>query len=448
MGARAIKDGETYSEKIGGRGAGALLLIGRVNAVSAYYRYTDSTGKRPWVELGVLGAEIGLKEARERCQALNTLRREHADLREWLDSEQERERVERETKRRAQEQAAQRATLKDLLDDYIARQKFLQRASADKTESTLKAVVYRDAPALAAFKVQDIEPSHIVDILRPISSRGSKVQRNRVRSHLHAAFQYGLRSEYDETRVSAKSYGLKANPVAAVPPLEGVENAGTRALNEPELRQFYSNLPDVGGVGIVMATFMRFIIALGGQRPLQVLTAKWSDYDMHARTIRIIDRKGRGSKPRVHLVPLTERAFQLLEQVKPITSAHPWPFTSTGTAPLSIVSLKNAINRFLASEHGKVGDETIPHFTAKDIRRTCKQIMVRAGIRRDLRNLLQNHGQTGVDVTAYANDPVAYLPEKLQAMIQYELALSAILKGKRADNVIDMQSWRVPDKSN
>jgi hypothetical protein len=73
--------------------------------------------------------------------------------------------------------------------------------------------------------------------------------------------------------------------------------------------------------------------------------------------------------------------------------------------------------------------------------------MVRAGIRRDLRNLLQNHGQTGVDVTAYANDPVAYLPEKRQAMIQYELALSAILKGKRADNVIDMHSWRMPDKS-
>ena len=56
--------------------------------------------------------------------------------------------------------------------------------------------------------------------------------------------------------------------------------------------------------------------------------------------------------------------------------------------------------------------------------------MTRAGIRRDLRNLLQNHGQTGVDAKHYANDPEAHLPEKRQAMLAYDAALARVLAGK------------------
>jgi len=85
--AAAIQEGQTHSEKIGSRGAGVLLLVGRQHGVAAYYRYTDPDRKRLWIDLGQLIQEISLAEARERCAELNGLRREHPFLREWLNEQ-------------------------------------------------------------------------------------------------------------------------------------------------------------------------------------------------------------------------------------------------------------------------------------------------------------------------------------------------------------------------
>jgi integrase len=433
--AKALAEGETYSEKLSGRGAGVLLLVGRKQSVSAYYRYTDPDGKRPWIELGSLTAEFSIKDAREKCAVLNADRKLHPHLKEWLEAQHLRSRAVDIAVTAEAERAGRMATLEDLLNDYVAHLKILGRSSAVLVEKSFTQVVFKDLAHIGSMKAKDIGPEHIVEILRPVSARGAKVYRNRMRSYLHAAFQYGLKGEYDETRTSAKSFGLTHNPVAAVPALAGVEKEGTRALTDAELRQFYQHIADVKDVGPMMAVFFRFLIATAGQRPTQVLAATHDAYDDEQRTIRIIDRKGRGSQPRVHLVPLTDRARALLSEVEPLTKAYSWPFTSYGVVPISVMSLKNAIKRFLDSDYGKIDGQQMPHFTSKDIRRTCKQLMVRTGIRRDLRNLLQNHGQTGVDTKHYANDPLAHLPEKRQAMIQYEAALADVLEGKKKNKV-------------
>lgn len=78
-------------------------------------------------------------------------------------------------------------------------------------------------------------------------------------------------------------------------------------------------------------------------------------------------------------------------------------------------------------KHGKIDDEQIPHFTPRDLRRTCAQLMQRNGVDDRLSDLLQSHGQTGVVGQHYRNNPEAYLPEKLKAMAGFEAALSKVL---------------------
>ena len=132
--ARAISEGETYSEKVGGRGAGVLLLVGRLNCVSAYYRYTDPDGRRPWIDLGDITKELSLTDAREKCALRNQERKEHPYLREWLEAEEIRKKAEEDAIKAEAARATRLATLQDLLNDYTANLKALGRASATNIE--------------------------------------------------------------------------------------------------------------------------------------------------------------------------------------------------------------------------------------------------------------------------------------------------------------------------
>lgn len=445
--ARALKDGETLSERIGSRGEGALMLARRGDTVSGDYRYTAPDGSRQKIDLGRLGKHNPLRVMRAACRTWNDRRKSHPDLREWIEAENIRQRLELEAARQAEESArraeavaAATGTLEDLLRDYIENLKAKGRVSVGDVEQTFTRIIY--GTPTGSMKARDIEPSHIRDILAQLYRAGAKTARNRLRAYLHAAFAFGLRSEYDESRESGRSFGLTINPVAATAPLDGVERVGTRYLNADELRAFYNELHRTPTTHRVMVAFLKFLIALGGQRPQQVLQVPWTDYDFENRTIRIIDRKGRAALPRVHLVPLTGRALELLEIAREVNPpdgdkprTHPW--TARGSEPISIQSLKNVIARFRKTEAGS----DVTHFTPRDLRRTAKNVMTQAGVRRDLRNLLQNHGQTGVDVRHYANDPTAHLPEKRQAMIAFEAALARVLAGQAlTGNVIEIST--------
>ncbi len=419
--AKALKSGETYSEKVAGRGAGTLLLVGRDGGVSAYYRYTEPGGKRPWIELGQIGRDVSLADARSRCQELAVVRQEHPHLQEWLALERSRAVADLQAE-------VSRASLGELLGDYVASLHSLGRSSAAEVERMFRVEIQERHRALWAMKAKDVTPAHVLDLLRPLTTRGAKVYRNRLRSYLHAAFAFAMRSEFDETRESGKTFSLVANPVTPVPPLAGVERPGERALSDQELLALYEGIHQVPSVGPIVGAFLRFMVATAGQRPLQLLAARWEDYEPETRTVRIIDRKGRGGRPRVHLVPLTDRALEILETVRPFTYGFAWPFSSSGHGPLNISSLKVAITRLRSNPAGA----GLEHFTPRDVRRTAKQLMTRAGVRRDLRNLLQNHGQTGVDASHYDNDPTAHLAEKRQAMMAYEAALASVLEERNS----------------
>lgn len=433
--AKALKKGETHSEKVAGRGAGVLLLVGRGSSVTAYYRYTAPDRTRPWIELGSLGKDITLAQARTRCAELAALRAEHPSLKEWLASENLHEQEALLEEKRRREKEALTGTFRELLDDYLGKMKAQGQPSEVQARNILENDVIAPFPALMGRKARDIEPADISRVLKRVSDRQAFSYRNRARAYLHAAFVYALKHEFNETRVSGKRYGLTVNPVAAIPVLENVENTGERTLSDRELRQLYLNLHKVTNVSALMADFIRFLILSGGQRPLQVLRVPWSGYDLVQKTMLIEDIKGRaGSRQtRLHLVPLSEAAIDILLRVKESTGGFQWPFTTSGKCPLHIGSLKNVMSRYLESPYAVVDGQPMPHFTARDLRRTCKHIMVRAGVRRDLRNLLQNHGMTGVDVKNYGSDPHAYLPDKRKAMEQFSSALNQLLSSPSSD---------------
>jgi len=292
-------------------------------------------------------------------------------------------------------------------------------------------------------KARDIRPDHILAILNPIWDRDAKVQADRMRSFLSAAFSHGLRAENAVGRSSAKSYNLESNP-AVVVAVEKVSVPATRALSDAELKKFWGTVETTEGIGPVMALLFKFVIATGGQRILNICQTTWDDYDLEAGTVRLIHRKGRGGQTmsRPHLVPLTERAVAILERVKDINGCHPWPWTTTGKQHIVVSSPRHAIADWLKSEHAVIEGKQTPSFSPRDLRRTCAQLMQRHGISDQLSDLLQAHGQTGVANLHYRNNPEAALPEKRRAIELFERALAKVLRERQTANVVPLSRKR------
>lgn len=454
-------------ESLPGRGTGALIFK-RPNdgSPACYYRY-HLAGKQVLVKLGVYrrtAREVGfsLPELRDKAAEMAQIAKEHGDVKSYLaklEAAAEAARIEQEraaeaARLKAEEEArerqhlaeieASRGTLGDLFLDYIESRRGKATAGVVKELERLHQTnMLGPHPSIMAMKARDIRPDHILAILNPIWERDAKVQADRMRSFLSAAFNHGLRAENAVGRSSAKSYNLESNP-AAVVAVEKVSAPATRALSDAELRQFWETIEGTEGVGPVMALLFKFVVATGGQRIFNICQTTWDDYDLGGGTVRLIHRKGRGGQTmsRPHLVPLLPRAVAILERVKEINGCHPWPWTTTGKQHIVVSSPRHAVADWLQSEHAVIEGKQVPSFSPRDLRRTCAQLMQKHGVSDQLSDLLQAHGQTGVANLHYRNNPEAALPEKQRAIELFDRALAKVLGEGQADNVVRLLGRR------
>lgn len=181
-------------------------------------------------------------------------------------------------------------------------------------------------------------------------------------------------------------------------------------------------------MGIVISLCIQFLIATGGQRPSQLLRAKWEDYDFERNCVSFENKKRKG-EALIHTIPLTPRALNIIDEVREYTSQLPWPFAFQEKAPVRTDSLSTALDRwhrYRTRLCEQSGDILTARYTPSCLRDTAKSLMVDAGINREVRNLIQSHQLTGVDYEHY--DRHEHLPEKRAGMALYDQELSKVLQ--------------------
>jgi integrase len=465
MEAYAVKTRQ--SEPVGSRGKGTLLLERKASgAIMAFYRERSADSDRR-LPLGILAKkpkpgtdERTLDALRAEALRLSTEAGAAGGLAKYLELQVERqaaaeaERVaafeaaeaERIERQRIAEIEAARGSFSDLFLDYIeSRRNKATPGVVKELERLFKTNLQAPHPAIMQMKARDIRSDHILAILNPIWERGSKVQADRMRSFLVAAFNHGLTVESVVGRANAKVYSLEMNPAATIK-VEKVSAPVERALSDTELRQFWETIENTEGVGPAMALLFKLVIATGGQRIKNIIETTWDDYDLGAGTVRLVHRKGRGGQTmgRPHLVPLTSRALAIMERVKAINGNHPWPWTTHGKQPFVISSPTHAVADWLDSKHAIIDGQRVGGFSPRDLRRTCTQLMQKYGIDDRLSDLLQAHGQTGVVAAHYRNNPEAALPEKRRAIGLFDQALARALgEGDMQSNNLVLLTGRV-----
>jgi integrase len=304
-------------------------------------------------------------------------------------------------------------TVADLFEAYVRYLKAAGKVSWKETEKGLNRV----ADTLGSNRpAREIEPDEIVEVIRPIYERGKKAMADHVRCYVHAAYNWGMKSEHDYRSSAPRRFRLAYNPAAGIP--TEPKTVGTRWLDEDEFVCLYRWLeyPDAP----VHPPYTRAvrILMLTGQRVEEIARLHVDQWNADER---IIDwSKTKNGKP--HAIPVPSLAAELVESIKP--NKHGWFFPSAKD-PARPVS-HGTLYSFMWRQRDR---GVIPVVTNRDLRRTWKTLAGKAGVPKEIRDRIQNHALQ--DVSSKSYDRWTYMPEKRAGMAKWDKFVRALLKKKR-----------------
>jgi hypothetical protein len=223
----------------GGRGAGRLALIVRGmsekvasergakvatewNAATEWYAIYYRGGKRVLSKLGSYPL-LSIADARKK------FREEYAPA---ISAGGEPESAAQ--RRRHRKEAG---TVSELFTAYVDG----LEAAGKRSWEEVKAILTNAAGSIGgARRAASIEADDIVPYLSEIHERGARAMAKQVRAYICAAFAFGMKAEHDYTQKSAGTrWGIKINPVAAIPADHDASRPGDRFLTPKEFRTLW-----------------------------------------------------------------------------------------------------------------------------------------------------------------------------------------------------------------
>ena len=199
------------------RGTGRLVVrVASVTSKTFAYRF-NLAGKKKYIQIGSYPS-MSLAQAREVVQQFKL------DNKAGKNPKAEHEKRIADEKAKYSEESKQ-GTVEQLFDAY----KSDMKARGSRTyETVLKALRKETFTFIDKnTRAKDTTTDDYVDILAAIIDRGAKVQSNRIRSYLHAAFNYGLKQDLDPAVKHKRiKFGLKENPITVIPKQTNAEKPG------------------------------------------------------------------------------------------------------------------------------------------------------------------------------------------------------------------------------
>lgn len=412
-----LKPGKRKSERLDD--GGSLVIWHKLRKSGGvkefYFRKVNPDGRETNIKLGVYPT-INLARARGDAEDLSKKAATCTDLKFML-AEEERELAEEElAAKRERRRLDNLGTLQQLFEAYRDKMRSEDRSSTEGVYKNLERYVTKPYPHLAARKANLITADDITDILHAMYKRGITTSINRTRGDLHAAFNVGLTYDNDimKEREDNLSFDINTNPVAKIKSVKKFERALSRHLSDSDLRIVWESCTKY--MNPVYASLLKVMVCTGFH-PAELMRITIQDVDVNERAIYML--KTKTDNP--NLIPLNR--FAWLEIESRIQEAG----TSGLLFPSRVSNPKSDIYKRVSVLSNQVADMR-PHlpiepFTPRDIRRTVKTLMGKAGISKDIRDRIQNHATH--DVSGKHYDRYDYWPEKTKAMKTWERWLAS-----------------------
>lgn len=316
-------------------------------------------------------------------------------------------------------------TIAELSELFLRRYQGLRnRKPSTRTMGEYKNHLYNFiVPQWAEVPVDSVPVNHIINALQQKAEK-SPVQANRIQATLSVMFSW------------AHKNGLMcSNPILGYDRAGGREDSKTRALDFDnrlqelidigELRQLWNSLD---GINPKLKHALRMIL-LTGQRPGEVLNARWDDFVVKgiARWVIPVTKNRRG----VHKIPVTLMLQILLDELKKITEDSKWLFPDTsGKKPITNNALAQRVRKELANRKSPLYGMNA--WTPHDLRRTVATHLGVIGYLDSGIGMLLNHSNQGITAVYNQSEPLEYLRTMLES---WQNHLQGILDYKQDGNM-------------
>lgn len=294
-------------------GGGLYLLVKDTGARSWVYRFM-LRGKARDIGLGAAGpGGFSLAQARTARDVLRL------KVNRGIDPLEERQREASEALAAAQAAAVAGVTFKAVAEAYIAANEASWRNDKHRQQwrNTLATYVY---PIMGELPVGAIGTGHVLQILEPIwqdkPETASRI-RGRIETVLDAAKARGYREGENPAR-------WRGHIAQILPPRARLTRGHHTAMPYDALPAF---LADLRGREAIAALALEFVI-LTATRTSEVLGATWAEVDLEKAVWTIPGSRMKAGKE--HRVPLSLRAVEILEKVKPLSKASLFPAVRGG----------------------------------------------------------------------------------------------------------------------
>ena len=361
-------------------------------------------GKQRWLALGV-----GITPAKARELA----EQRRGDVAAGKDPQAERQ----------AERKARSSTVAGLLDDHMRLYVRPNLRSADEIERIFDVYV---KPAIGKTPVLHLRRSEVAGMLEKVAKAHGPVQADRVLAHVRKAFNW--HAARDERFVPPIVKGMgKAKPVA--------QRARRRVLSDQEIRDLWRAL-DAASVTSCFPSLVRFML-LSARRPSEPVGMTWPEVESDDVWV-IPEERGEKQGHKVAdqagamAIPLTAQMRALMGKPEKRGRVFHSGDSSVGYDGWS--KDKRALDKAIGELRAAEGRSPMPPWQiGRDIRRTARTLMSRAGVPSRHAELALGHVLTGVERTY---DRHEYLSERRDALEKLGRLVERILAGEVTGNVI------------
>jgi integrase len=303
-------------------GAGLHLLVKETGARSWVYRYM-LRGKSRDIGLGAAGSDgISLAAARDLASALRL------KVKAGTDPLEEREREATEALATAQAAQIASITFKAVAEAYITTNEGSWRNDKHRQQwrNTLASYVY---PVVGDLPVADVGTAHVLNILEPIwkdkPETASRI-RGRIETVLDAAKARGYRDGENPAR-------WRGHIAQILPARSRLTRGHHKAMPYGSIPAFMAQLREREALA---ALALEFVI-LTATRTSEVLGATWAEVDLEKAIWTVPASRMKAGKE--HRIPLSQRAVEILEAVKPLQKENLFPAEKGGKLSTMAMSM-------------------------------------------------------------------------------------------------------------
>lgn len=316
-------------------GAGLHLLVKPSGARSWVYRFMLN-GKSRDVGLGAAGqGEMSLADARDEAAALRR------KVKAGIDPLEERARDAAEALAAAQAAKVAGTTFRDVAAAYVAANEDSWRNPKHRQQwrNTLDTYVY---PVIGDLPVGEVETAHVLTILEPIW-KGKAETASRIRGRIETVLDSAKARGYRQGENPARWRGHLAQ---ILPARTRLSRGHHKAIPYEEIPAFVRALRAREAVA---ALALEFVI-LTASRSGEVIGATWEEVDLSKAMWTVPAVRMKAAKE--HRVPLSSRAVEILEGLKPLASD--WLFPGAKCGRLSGMAMGMLMRRMKvdATVHG------------------------------------------------------------------------------------------------